>query len=112
MLAFDDGGVWTHQLTGLSDEDMRLQYRIVGTPQPMRIPVWNYLAEMQGQADPQQPENACVVTWRAEFTTAEPHATRGRAAQAFEAGFAGLRARFGLPCLRRFRFVVAPITAR
>lgn len=62
ILAFDDGGVWTHQLSGMSDEDLRLPYRIVGTPQPMRVPVRDYRAEMQVHADPQQPRDACIVT--------------------------------------------------
>lgn len=62
VLAFDDGGVWTHQLSGLSDDDMRLQSCIVATPQAMRVPVGDCRAEMQTQADPQQPANACIVT--------------------------------------------------
>jgi hypothetical protein len=62
VLAFDDGGVWTHQLSGLSDDDMRLQYCIVGTPQPTRVPAWDYRAEMQVQVDPKQPGKARIVT--------------------------------------------------
>lgn len=97
ILVFDDGGVWTHQLTGLSDADMKLQYSIVGTPQPMRIPVWNYRAEMrvipvggegQGTVNP-----SCTVEWRATFETARAEEMTGRASQVFELGFAGLRRR-------------------
>ena len=95
VLVFDDGGVWTHLLSGLSDEDMRLQYRIVGTPQPMRVPVWNYRAEMQVRADARRPLEACTVHWWASFETAQPQDMCERAGQVFDAGLAGLRACLG-----------------
>ena len=97
VLVFDDGGVWTHQLTGLSDVDMKLQYSIVGTPEPMRIPVWNYRAEMRiipggGHAlNAAQP--TCTVEWRADFETAHADDMTARAGQVFETGLAGLRRR-------------------
>jgi hypothetical protein len=100
VLVFDDGGVWTHQLTGLSDVDRKLQYSIVATPQPMRIPVWNYRAEMQVLADPEQQRdgagNNCRVVWSAVFETAQVDDMQGRARQVFEQGFAGLRRHFGV----------------
>lgn len=100
VLVFDDGGVWTHQLTGLSDEDRMLQYRIVAAPQPMRIPVWNYRAEIRVQAGcgPSQDGAAahCRVRWNAWFETAQPDAMQARAQQVFAQGFAGLRRHFGV----------------
>ena len=96
VLMFDDGGVWTHQLTGLSDVDRKLQYSIVATPQPMRIPVWNYRAEMRvvaaaGVAAAGEAMPNCGVEWHAQFETAHADEMRARARQVFEAGFAGLR---------------------
>jgi hypothetical protein len=91
VLVFDDGGIWTHRLSGLSDEDMKLQYRIVGTPQAMPIALANYRAEIAVQPDPQQPQQSCTVSWRAEFETDRPETMRERAAAVFEAGLAGLR---------------------
>jgi len=99
VLVFDDGGTWTHKLTGLSDADMKLQYRIVATPQPMRIPVWNYRAEIhvvagkrQGQDDPAE---LCQVQWNAWFDTARPDEMQVRARQVFQQGFDGLRRHLG-----------------
>ncbi len=97
VLVFDDGGIWTHRLTGLSDVDMKLQFSIVGTPQPMRIPLWNYSAEIRvipgagAAASATNPD--CSIEWRAQFETAHADEMRGRAGQVFEAGFAGLRRR-------------------
>lgn len=92
VLVFDDGGVWTHLLTGLSDADMKLQYSIVGTPQPMRIPVWNYRATMQVR--PMQGEvQACEIEWQATFETAHETEMTERAQQVFERGFIGLAAK-------------------
>ncbi len=90
VLEFDDGGTWTHQLTGLSDEDRRLQYRIVGTPEPMRIPVWNYRAEMRVLGADDGAPGACIVEWRAAFETAHEALMVERAGQVFEQGFEGL----------------------
>jgi len=99
VLVFDDGGVWTHQLTGLADADMRLQYRIVATPQPMRIPVWNYRAEIRVAASNSQGQagaaELCQVQWHAWFDTAHPDEMQTRARQVFQQGFDGLRRHFG-----------------
>lgn len=100
VLVFDDGGVWTHRLTGLSDEDRMVQYRIVATPQPMRIPMGNYRAEMRvlaGAGPSGQGAAAhCRVRWDAWFETAQPDAMQERAQQVFAQGFAGLRRHFGV----------------
>lgn len=93
VLDFGAGGVWTHRLSGLSDEDLVLQYRIVAGPQPMPIPMWDYRAFMRVWPDSQRPEAACELEWRADFGTDQPQAMSERATQVFEAGFAGLRAR-------------------
>ena len=97
VLVFDDGGVWTHQLNGLSDVDMTLQYSIVATPQPMKIPVWNYRAEMRVFTGPGEVQLAtgptCTVEWRAQFETAHPDEMTHRANLVFESGFAGLQRR-------------------
>lgn len=92
VLEFDDGGLWTHQLTGLSDEDRCLQYRITGTPQPMRLPVWNYRARLCVQPFAGDP-CACSVSWHAEFETGHEVEMQERAGQVFERGFMGLRTR-------------------
>lgn len=93
VLRFDDGADWTHRLTGLSDEDMKLQYRIVGGPPVMRIPVTDYRATLQVRPVAGHPTDACEVLWSAEFETPEPHAMGARAGAVFEAGFEGLRRR-------------------
>lgn len=99
VLVFDDGGTWEHQLTGLSDADMTLQYRIVATPQPMRIPVWNYRAEMRVVAGKTEAGDGaaeqCQVQWTAWFDTAHPDEMQIRARQVFQRGFDGLRRHFG-----------------
>lgn len=89
ILTFADGGVWTHELTALSDAEMRLAYSIVGTPKPMRIPVWDYRAELVVAGGPVA--NTCRVEWRAEFATDHVAEMTERAGQVFESGFAGLR---------------------
>jgi hypothetical protein len=91
VLTFEDGGVWTHELTALSDAEMRLAYAIVGTPMPMRIPVWDYRAELAVTAGPVA--NTCRIEWRAEFATDHVAEMMDRAGQVFERGFAGLRRR-------------------
>jgi hypothetical protein len=93
VLEFDDGGIWTHQLIGLSDAEMTLAYSIVGTPQPMRIPVWNYRAEIRVIPASGAARAECSVEWSAEFETAHADEMRSRAGQVFEAGFVGLRRR-------------------
>jgi len=95
VLVFDDGSRWIHRLTGLSDVDMKLQYRIVETPQPMAMPIWNYCAEMcviaayTGRAS--SDATSCRVTWQASFETLHPEKMNLRARQVFERGFVGLR---------------------
>ena len=100
VLLFDDGGTWTHQLTGLSDADRQLRYRIVATPQPMRIPVWNYRAEITVMAAADLPQDEaqerCSVRWDAWFDTAHPDEMQVRARQVFAQGFAGLRRHFAV----------------
>lgn len=100
VLVFDDGGTWTHQLTGLSDADMKLQYRIVATPQPMRIPVWNYRADIvvfaQGGEQQDSAPERCSVRWDAWFDTAHPEEMQVRAQQVFQLGFVGLRRHFSV----------------
>lgn len=91
ILTFDDGGVWTHELTGLSDAEMTLAYAIVGTPMPMRIPVWNYRAVLS--VSPGPADNTCSVDWRADFATDHATEMTDRAGQVFERGFEGLRRR-------------------
>ena len=95
VLDFGAGGVWTHALSGLSDEDRVLHYRIVAGPEPMPIAMWDYSAVMRVWPDAQHPGSACELEWRADFRTDQPHAMTERAAQVFEAGFAGLRALLG-----------------
>lgn len=92
VLVFDDGGTWTHLLTGLSDEDMKLQYSIVGTPPTMRIPVWDYRASLQVFAGPDR-EATCQIEWQASFETDKAEEMSLRAKQVFERGFQGLAAR-------------------
>lgn len=89
ILTFEDGGVWTHELTSLSDAERRLAYVIVGTPTPMRIPVWDYRAEMAVSPGPRL--NSCRIDWRATFATDHVAEMTERAGQVFESGFAGLR---------------------
>ena len=96
VLDFGAGGIWVHRLTGLSDEDRVLQYRIVGGPEPAPLGLRDYRARMQVRPDRLRPTQACVLEWRADFGTDQPEAMRERALQVFEAGFAGLRARLGI----------------
>lgn len=95
VLQFDGAGLWIHELTGLSDVDMKLQYRIVEAPQPMPIPMANYRAEMLVIADAGQDMTApgCTIRWRAEFDTPEPESMKRRALEVFDKGFEGLRRR-------------------
>jgi len=90
VLTFDDGGVWTHALTQLDDAAMTLAYRIVGTPQPLRIPVWNYRAVMRVR---DTAPGSCEIEWQGDFETDHPQEMAERAAQVFDRGLAGLRVR-------------------
>ncbi len=97
VLDFGAGGVWVHRLSGLSDDDRVLQYRIVDGPQPSPMGLRDYRARMRVSPSGHDPGGACELEWTADFGTDEPDAMRERAAQVFEAGFAGLRARLGGP---------------
>ena len=88
VLTFDDGGIWTHTLTRLDDATMALGYRITGTPQPMRIPVWNYQSVMQVRP---VSDGSCEIEWHGSFETDHPREMAERAAQVFDRGLAGLR---------------------
>jgi hypothetical protein len=88
VLTFDDGGIWTHALTRLDDATMALGYSIIGTPQPMRIPVWNYHAVMQVRA---LSAESCEIEWQGRFETDHPEDMARRAAQVFDSGLSGLR---------------------
>ena len=90
ILTFDDGGIWTHALTRLDDAAMTLGYSIVGPPQPMRIPVWNYCAVMRVR--PVSP-GSCEIEWQGDFETEHPQEMAVRAAQVFDSGLAGLQRR-------------------
>ncbi|MBL8380466.1 MAG: SRPBCC family protein [Burkholderiales bacterium] len=91
VLEFDDGGTWTHRLTGLSDEDMRLQYRIVAGPPGAPVVLRDYRAEMLVEALTDRAQPACRLHWQAWFETDQPEVMQARARQVFAAGFEGLR---------------------
>src|SRR4051794_37957151 len=44
ILTFDDGSVWIHELTVLSDATMTIAYAIVGIPPVTKIPMRDYRA--------------------------------------------------------------------
>ncbi len=92
VLTFDDGSVWIHELTQLSDAGMTIGYAIVGTPPGTRIPMRDYRAvirlELAGNGD------QCRVTWSATLETDQEDAVRSRAQAVFQAGFDGLKRRF------------------
>jgi len=92
VLTFDDGSVWTHALTGLSDPKMRLSYAIVGTPQPMRIPIHDYRASIRLTAITDG--DLTLIEWRAKFETDREADVRERAGVVFQTGFDGLKRRF------------------
>jgi hypothetical protein len=89
VLTFDDGSVWIHELTGLSDAELILSYAIVGTPQPMRIPIRDYRATLSLTTITDG--DLCLVEWRATFDTDNETAVRERAGAVFQAGFDGLK---------------------
>lgn len=94
VLTFEDGSVWTHELTELGEERMEIGYRIVATPMPMRIPVWDYRATIKVDPDPGQSSR---IVWRAEFQTDHAAEMSARAGEVFERGFDGLRRRLLAP---------------
>lgn len=91
VLAFVDDGVWIHELTGLSDPDMTLTYRIVGMPTPTPISIRNYSATLSVRSE--SAGKSCRVDWSAEFDTDDIEEMVKRAGQVFERGFEGLRRR-------------------
>ena len=94
ILTFDDGSVWTHELTGLSDADMTIAYAIVGTPPVTKIPMRDYRAVIR--LEPVTDGDRCFISWRANLETDQPDAARERAGAIFQAGFDGLRRRLGV----------------
>ncbi len=90
ILTFDDGSIWTHELTGLSDRDMTIAYAIVGMPPVTRIPMRDYRAVIR--LEPAEGDQ-CRIAWRATLETDQEDAVRERAGAVFEAGFEGLKRR-------------------
>jgi len=91
VLTFDDGSVWIHELTKLSDAGMTIAYAIVGAPPTTPIPMRDYRALIQLE---RLNGEQCRVTWRATLETEQPDAVRQRAQAVFEAGFDGLKRKF------------------
>lgn len=91
VLTFDDGSVWIHELTVLSDAEMSIGYAIVGTPEPMRLPIRNYRAVIR--VTPSGADD-CLVEWRATFQSDREGDVRERAGAVFQAGFDGLKRHF------------------
>jgi uncharacterized protein YndB with AHSA1/START domain len=93
VLTFEDGSVWTHELTGLSDAGLSISYAIVEPPAGARPLLRNYRATISVQ--PMAGDAACMVDWQARFDADDETAARERAAAVFQAGFDGLTQRFG-----------------
>jgi len=92
VLTFDDGSIWTHELTQLSDAEMTIAYAIVGTPPVTKIPMRDYRAVIR--LEPVTDGDLCFITWRARLETELETAVRERAQAVFQAGFDGLKSRF------------------
>ena len=92
VLTFDDGSVWTHALTGLSDREMTISYAIVGTPAGAKIAIRDYSATIR--LIPVTDGDLCLVEWRAQFETDNEAGVRDRAGAVFQAGFDGLKRSF------------------
>jgi hypothetical protein len=92
VLTFDDGSVWVHELTQLSDAAMTIGYAIVGTPPGTKIPMRDYraLIRLETVIDGDQ----CFIAWKATLETDQEAAVRERAQAVFQAGFDGLKRRF------------------
>jgi hypothetical protein len=93
ILTFDDGSVWVHALTELSDAEMTIGYAIVGTPPGTRMPMRDYRAVIR--LEPVVDGDQCFIAWRATLETDEEEAVRTRAQAVFQAGFDGLKRKFG-----------------
>ncbi|HVT53869.1 MAG TPA: SRPBCC family protein [Dongiaceae bacterium] len=91
-LVFDDGSIWTHELTGLSDAEMTIAYAIVGVPEVTRVPMRNYHAAIR--LEPVIDGDQCFIAWRATLDTDYEAAVRERAGAVFQAGFDGLKRKF------------------
>ena len=92
VLTFDDGSVWTHELTQLSDAEMTIAYVIVGTPPATKIPMRDYRAVIR--LEPVTEGDHCFIAWRATLETDQEAAVQERAKAVFQAGFDGLKSRF------------------
>lgn len=93
VLTFDDGSVWAHELTALSDAEMTIAYAIVGMPPVTKLPMRNYRAVIR--IEPMDGDR-CLITWRATLETDQEDAVRVRAGAVFQAGFDGLKRRLGV----------------
>jgi hypothetical protein len=93
LLTFDDGSVWTHELTDLSDAEMTIAYAIVETPPATTISMSNYRAMIR--LEPVTDGDRCFIAWRASLETDQEAAVRERAGAVFQSGFDGLKRRFG-----------------
>jgi|SRR5581483_2300669 len=93
VLIFDNGSIWIHELTDLSDQTMSISYKIVGTPEGSAISVRDYRATIRliDITD----GGLCAIEWRAEFETDNEAGVRERAGAVFQAGFDGLKRKFG-----------------
>jgi hypothetical protein len=93
VLSFDDGSIWIHELTDLSDETMSLSYTIVGVPEDTQIPIRDYHATIHliDITD----GGLCAIEWRAQFETDDESGARERAGAVFQTGFDGLKRKFG-----------------
>ena len=92
VLTFDDGSVWVHELTQLSDAAMTIGYAIVGTPPATKIPMRDYRAVIR--LEPVIDGDQCFIAWKATLETNQETAVRARAQAVFQAGFDGLKRRF------------------
>jgi hypothetical protein len=90
VLSFDDGSIWIHELTDLSDQAMSISYTIVGTE---AAPIRDYQATIRliDITD----GGLCAIEWRASFETDDETGSRERAGAVFQAGFDGLKRKFG-----------------
>ena len=91
VLTFDDGSVWVHALTQLSDAEMTIGYAIVGTPPGTKIPMRDYRAVI---ALTPTGDGQCRIIWRATLETEQEDTVRERASAVFETGFDGLKRKF------------------
>ena len=92
LLTFDDGSLWTHELTGLSDAEMKISYAIVGAPALTKLPMRNYTATIR--LEPVTDGDQCFIAWCATLETDQEGAVRQRAEAVFQAGFDGLKRKF------------------